>query len=243
MHEIGFQHLFLPVLSQITLFIHLIAFAISLALVAKGDLAILRGDHRTSSHTLHNDAKWIVYLLCILWVTGIGLIALGPGLHPEAIFSNGKLPAKITVVTILTVNGFLLHTYAFPQFSQRHTNMSSGTLAFCLILGAISSVSWVAASLIGASRIIAPFLNYANFMSLYALAISVGLFVALVLVRPVIQRQTSMADRVRQPHSLAPVRGRGMIADVAVERVFPHPHASRQVPPQAPAPFESPLSH
>lgn len=203
---------------------------------------MLRGDYRSSAHNLHNDANWIIVLLCILWITGLGLIAMGPGMHLQAILSNGKLLAKLTVVTILTVNGILLHTYAFPQFSQRHTSLSSGVLSFCMMLGAVSSVSWVAASLIGASRIIAPFLSYAHFMSLYALALAVGLVVALVFVRPIIQRQMATAHRVRQTPPLNAVRGRGILRDVGVENVFPHPHATRQVPPNAPAPFESPLS-
>ncbi len=182
-------------------------------------------------------------MLCILWITGIGLIAMGPGLHAETILSNGKLLAKITVVTILTVNGILLHTYAFPQFSQATQTHIFGHADLLHDPGGISSVSWVVASLIGASRIIAPFLNYAGFMSLYALSLAIGLLVALVWVRPVIQRQMSMADRVRRTHNVAQARGRGMMGDVATERAHTHSPSVRQVPPQARKPFEAPLSH
>jgi membrane protein implicated in regulation of membrane protease activity len=59
---------------------------------------------------------------------------------------------------------------------------------FCSVLGAISSVSWMFAAFVGVARLIAPVLNYQLFLELYGVALLVGLMVALLFVRPRLER-------------------------------------------------------
>lgn len=181
---------------QVALFLHLIAFAFAFVLVAKSDLAMILGKYRENAARLREDTRAVSWLLVALWITGFALIGLGSGLSWEPIANNPKVLAKLTVVAVLTINGGLLHAVAFPALTRDGGRMSAGALTACVVMGAVSSVSWVAASLIGASRIVAPMMGYQHYMAAYGAALAIGLVVALVVVRPLIARQFSGREPV-----------------------------------------------
>ena len=57
-----------------------------------------------------------------------------------------------------------------------------------VVLGAISTVSWLYASFIGVSRSIAPLMSFEDFVSIYGVLLTVAIVVALVVVRPRVER-------------------------------------------------------
>ena len=57
-----------------------------------------------------------------------------------------------------------------------------------VVLGAISSASWLCASFIGVSRLIAPSMRLPDFMALYGVLLAGAIGVALVFVRPRVAR-------------------------------------------------------
>jgi hypothetical protein len=189
MFAFDLQTIGVPLARQIALFLHLMAFAFAFVLVAKGDVAMLLGKYRKNTARLREDARAVAWLLVALWVTGFALIALNTGFNWQPIADNPKVLAKLTVVAVLTLNGGLLHALAFPVLARDGGTASATALTGCVILGAVSSVSWVAASLIGASRIIAPLMGYHHYMAAYGAALAVGLAVALLVARPLIARQ------------------------------------------------------
>jgi hypothetical protein len=165
------------------LFGHLILFALALATIAREDLHLLTS-RRVDARALKKTAGQIAWLLALLWISGLALIALDHRLDlAELATAKPKLAAKLTVVSVLTINGFLLHWVAFPLLT-RPRRRPHRAAAICAVLGAVSSVTWMYASFVGVARLIAPLTGYYDFVALYLLGLAGGLFVALVFVRP-----------------------------------------------------------
>ena len=110
-----------------------------------------------------------------------------PGLDWAALIAKPKLAAKLTVVSLLTANGLLLHWVVFPMLTKPHRSPGFAS-AVCAIVGAVSSVTWVYASFVGVARLIAPAMTYTGFLTLYGLSLAAGLVVSLAFVRPHIER-------------------------------------------------------
>ncbi|MEQ8393520.1 MAG: hypothetical protein RIB30_21230 [Thalassospira sp.] len=183
----------MPLVRQIVLIVHLFAFAFAIVLVARGDVAMLRGEYLCGVRDLKTDANITAVLLLVLWGTGLGLIGMGVGFDLAAVLTNGKILAKLTVVLILTLNGIFLHFYAFPLMSGSGAGARESAneirLFICCLLGALSSVSWICASVFGAARIIAPMASFSHFMEFYGAALVCGVVVGLMVVRPLLRRQ------------------------------------------------------
>ncbi|MFH1803274.1 MAG: hypothetical protein ABID63_00105 [Pseudomonadota bacterium] len=189
-----FNSFLIPLTQQFVLIVHLFAFAFAFVLVTVADLAMLRGHYHDGRRNLERDASFTALLLLALWVSGLILIGMGTGFDVDAITSNGKVFAKLTVVTILTVNGVFLHFYAFPLFERKGRSISPIRLSICTLLGAISSVSWMCASVIGASRLVAASLSYGNFIEFYLICLVAGGMVSVVFIRPLIKRHMTGAE-------------------------------------------------
>ncbi|WP_339776648.1 hypothetical protein [uncultured Thalassospira sp.] len=173
---------------QAVLIAHLFSFAFAIVLVAKADLAMLSGAYHTGRRNLARDARNTAFWLALLWISGLALIGMGIGFNASAIMANGKVFAKVTVVAILTLNGLFLHFYAFPFFAGSRGKITGFQILVCSASGAISSVSWLFASLFGVARKVAPFMSYQNFMLVYLLCLAGGLAIALTFARPFIRR-------------------------------------------------------
>lgn len=176
----------LIVIRQALLFLHLIAFAFAIVTVLKEDFSLLRAS-RIDPIALHATGKLTVMLLGLLWVTGLMLVGLDTGFNPTVLASKPKLATKLTVLLVLTINGVLLHWLAFPKLTEPQRSVR-GAAIFCSVLGAISSVTWMFASFVGVARLIAPAMTYKGFLSLYGISVLAGLVVALVVVRPYVER-------------------------------------------------------
>jgi len=178
---------------QLLLFAHLIGFALAFAAILREDMALLSAQ-RVDAQKLVAAGRTIAWMLGFLWVTGIGLLLLEFGWDLTALASRPKLLAKLAVVCVLTLNGALLHRLALPALAGPvHSPRRAATL--CAVLGAVSSVSWLLASFMGASRLIAPWMSLGGFLALYVAGLCMGLLVALTLVRPRVERLlTQKAD-------------------------------------------------
>lgn len=196
---------------QLLLFAHLIGFALAFAAILREDVALLKAQ-RLDVDQLAATGRTIAWLLGFLWVTGTGLIWLEVGMDMALLAAKPKLLAKLAVVGVLTLNGVLLHWLALPMLAQPpYSHRGAATL--CAALGAVSSVSWVFASFLGAARIIAPLLSLVGFMALYFCGLGIGVSIAFLLVRPRIERllagATGAADHARVlnvPAGTAPVQ-------------------------------------
>lgn len=167
---------------QLLVFIHLFVFAFSVVEVIKKDVNLIVRN-KFSLEDIRSTARLLTGLLAVLWITGLTLIYISIGWDLQALLSNSKLMAKITVVLILTINGIALHFIAFPLMAR--PRLYSGLI--CSILGSISAVSWVFASFIGAARIMAPELSYTEFMASYLVGLAVALGIAILFAKNRIQ--------------------------------------------------------
>jgi hypothetical protein len=173
---------------QLLLFGHTLAFAFAIVAVVREDLALLAA-HRIEADKLRQKGRIIGLVLLVLWVTGLSLIALETG-DLASVLAKPKMLTKLTVVSLLTLNGMLLHWIAFPLLARKHSTPRLPA-TICVFLGSVSSVTWLYSAFVGVARIIAPHFDYAIFMGLYGFGLVVGLAIGLSVVRPRLERMMS----------------------------------------------------
>nr|WP_315463458.1 hypothetical protein [uncultured Rhodoferax sp.] len=173
--------LFTTAVRQLVLFAHTLVFAFAIVAVFREDVALLTS-RRINSRQLKVTGRTMAWLLGLLWLTGGALILLEPSMTWEGLFAKPKLMAKLTVVSLLTLNGLLLHWIVFPMLTQPQRRPDFASLV-CVIVGTVSSVSWVFASFVGVARLIAPAMSYIHFLTLYLVSLSIGMVVGLSFVR------------------------------------------------------------
>lgn len=186
------------------IYIHLIAtcIAVGTLLVKDIELLVLRGRPlfpREKGGLMH-AANVIFLSLCALWISGLALVVFGVLENPDYL-ANEKLWAKVTVVCLLTLNGFLLHFYSFPRVvsNQGVVGLPGAEQAVVMFSGAMSTSSWLFACFLGIARPLnfsVPYeqvmLGYSVFV-LFALTVSSQMLVLLrksthrVGIRPVPQ--------------------------------------------------------
>ena len=174
----------LTLLHQGLLFAHVVAFAIAFSAVAREDLALLRSG-RVDLARLGATAQTLMLALFVLWVTGLALLSFDVGPDLREFIAHPKAVAKLLIVTALTANGLALHAVGLPML-RRSGGRCVGVVP--LILGAISSASWIGAAFTGVAREVAPAMSLADFVALYALLLTASLGIALLVVRPRIER-------------------------------------------------------
>lgn len=94
--------------------------------------------------------------LALLWLSGLGFLALYAVESPDKL-ANPKLWAKLTIVLVLTLNGFAISSIVLPSTlgDLRRPildGVSGRRAAAFLMSGAISGVSWYSAFALGLMR-------------------------------------------------------------------------------------------
>src|SRR5690606_26081753 len=142
------------------------AFAIALGCVLREDAKLLLPGP-IDRQSLRAAGRLVRCALAILWASGAALIVVDTHGVVSLVADNPKLLAKLTVVCVLTANGFALHWLAFPALfgDVRHGRRAA---ALAAALGAISAASWLAATLLGIARAqLEPF-GYDELITVYA---------------------------------------------------------------------------
>lgn len=145
-------------LKTLIIFLHLLSAAFALVSLIKFDLKMLLNLNtplgKQDVRTLKKTKNMVSNALWLLWITGIIIVTMGYMGEPAKYLLNEKLWVKVIAVVVLTINGIVLHYYAFPKLKVGATflNFSTGK-QFCIItLAAISSTSWLYASFLGMAR-------------------------------------------------------------------------------------------
>jgi len=170
-------------------YFHLIACCVAIGLVLTSDIAmvkqLLKGD--ASGH--HDDAhmeslqKTVSLALVVLWITGIGIIGIDYAGKGMEYFLNPKIQAKIGIVVLLTLNGFLLHSAVMPALKKAGSllKLSFSLRMLALFSGAFSGVSWFYAAMLGVGRPLAWKYSLVELLAAYPFLI-VGGFGMMVLL-------------------------------------------------------------
>jgi hypothetical protein len=129
---------------------HLIACCVAIGMVLTSDIAmvkqLLRANARERMDATHlQDLQTTVSCaLMALWVSGIAIVGLDASIKGWEYFANPKLQSKITIVVLLTINGFFLHRYVMPLMAETGSllNMKLSNRSMAIFSGAVSGVSW-----------------------------------------------------------------------------------------------------
>lgn len=141
-------------------YIHLIACCAAIGLILTSDLAmvkkLIKGNAAAPDDIDHlHHVKQVVSLsLIALWITGIAIIALDVSVKGLEYFANPKLQAKIVIVSLLTLNGILLHRSVMPSIERFGSllKLPTAPLMVAIFSGAFSAVSWFYAAMLGVGR-------------------------------------------------------------------------------------------
>ncbi|MDT8999554.1 hypothetical protein RQP53_09770 [Paucibacter sp. APW11] len=174
-------------LRMVTLYGHVLACFAAAAGVVLGDIAIFM-PKRVDRLLLSKAARVVGMALIVLWVTGLALIGIDTGFDVAVIATKSKVLAKLSVVTLLTLNGLALHRWAFPTLAapQEHPERAAGLPA---VLGAISAASWLFAAFLGVAKALVPLLSYAGFMGMYAAFVLLAVGFGLTVMRGKLSQQ------------------------------------------------------
>ncbi|CAD5377941.1 conserved membrane hypothetical protein [Pseudomonas sp. OF001] len=163
-------------------YVHLIACCVAVGLILTSDVALIRNLLRggaaepEQAQHLEHLKKSVSLALIVLWVSGIGIVGLDYAGKGMEYFLNPKLQAKVTIVTLLTLNGFILHGTVLPalQKSGSLLQLPRGLRSLALLAGSVSAVSWFYAAMLGIGRPLAWKYSLLELMAAYPLLIAAG---------------------------------------------------------------------
>ena len=172
---------------------HILAVITAGAAIAFGDYAIF-GGQQINIALLHKAGRVVIVALGMLWLTGLIIIWLDTRFEWAVLITQPKLMAKLTVVSLLSLNGIALHHLAFKRL-QALQNQPMQSTKLPVILGAISVVTWLYAIFLGLAKPVTPILGYAGFMGLYLALLAAGIATAVWLMGPrLANRLASVSD-------------------------------------------------
>jgi hypothetical protein len=170
---------------------HLIACCIAIGLVLTNDVAMIKRLFRRDADTRQDgkhlaELKSTVFLaLSALWVTGIALVWVDASTQGLAYFFNPKLQAKIGIVMLLTLNGFLLHYAVMPALEKAGSllMLPLNKRLLAMFAGTVSGVSWMYAAMLGVGRPLSWTYSLLELLGAYPLMIAFGFGTMALLTR------------------------------------------------------------
>jgi len=194
-------------LKTAVLFLHLIAMAVAVGKILEFDLRFLPQARapltREGIASLKLTKAIVAGSLAVLWITGATLILLGMQESP-AYLQNEKLWVKVLIVAALTVNGWVMHRWAFPvmQGDTAFLELAKPQMLGLAALAVISSVSWMYASFLGVARSWNHTVSFAYPLAVYAVVLMTGWAAASALLLWL--RQSSKRSSRKQQRSPCP---------------------------------------
>lgn len=182
-------------MKTLIVYAHLIAACIAIGILLVQDLALAKSLGKPLSNTaikdLSKSADIMFVALVALWISGLTLVVMGYLADPQHYLFNEKLWAKYTVVSVLTLNGLVLHFFSFSRITS-----PIGLLDFpaheqiiVVVTGATSSVSWLFACYLGIARPWNHTVDYQFVMSIYGLMLFVAFIVAGCALQKIHQKE------------------------------------------------------
>ncbi|AYC32823.1 hypothetical protein D3880_10735 [Pseudomonas cavernae] len=168
---------------------HLIACCVAIGMVIVSDSAMIKrlitGDtSQQDPHHLVQLKNTVLIALAALWITGLMIIGLDASIKGEEYFLNPKLQAKILIVALLTINGFLLHHVVMPAMTKAGCilKLEANARTLAVFAGTVSGVSWLYAAMLGVGRPLAWKYSLQELLIAYPLLIAAGFAMMLLLI-------------------------------------------------------------
>ncbi|WP_422380624.1 hypothetical protein [Marinicellulosiphila megalodicopiae] len=136
--------------------------------------------------------------LCILWVTGLGFIIHYSIFEPENVL-NPKVWSKVSIVVVLSFNGYLLHRFILPILN----NNEGKTLFYSIthkqkiimtLIGSVSLVSWGFPVLLGASKGLNFTVSAFEILTSYVVAVMIVSTIVYFVVKRFTKDEQSLQD-------------------------------------------------
>lgn len=170
-------------------YVHLIACCVAIGLILTSDLKMIRQLMAGTSVHHHADAELdmlqstVSKALVILWVTGAAIIWMDASVKGQVYFTNPKIQAKIGMVMLLTVNGFLLHSAVMPALKKAGSllQLPFGERMLATFSGAVSGVSWFYAAMLGVGRPLAWKYSLIELLAAYPILVAGGFAMMAIL--------------------------------------------------------------
>ena len=139
----------------------------------------------------------IAAALAVLWLSGFGFLLQYALENPEKL-ANPKLWAKVSIVAILTANGYLIHRTILARVQTcigkpLLAGLSLATAQPILMLGTISGVSWLTAFVLGMVRELNDVVAAPKILTVY-----VALLVATNMIAAAVHQRASRAPSKRE---------------------------------------------
>lgn len=153
---------------------HLLSACVAVGILLMQDLALAKTKGGALSSNAIKDltksAEIMFIALVLLWISGLALVLVGHIDNPQQYLLNEKLWAKFSVVSVLTLNGIVLHYFSFPRVISRNGLLGIPTFQQILVVltGALSTTSWLFACYLGIARNWNYTANYSFVMFIYS---------------------------------------------------------------------------
>jgi hypothetical protein len=162
------------------IFFHLMSCAVAIGFAFFADYRILRSRGLPTRHDVEivqQVARFVTVALTALWITGAAIILLDFGHVPSMaeILQKPKLSTKMFVVSVLTLNGLALHSYALPRMGRLDL--------LCALIGGVSASSWMFAAFLGVAKPLGALLSINQFLALYSTTLLAGLLASSMVFR------------------------------------------------------------
>ncbi len=169
-------------------YLHLLAMAIAVGRMLEYDFRFLRSVHRQpttdSLAELVRTKTCMTFALYFLWLSGLALVYIGYTQTPHYL-DNEKLWMKLVTVVVLTVNGVLMHRFAFPHMltGTPFLALPLRTVLGLSLFAAVSSVSWLFASFLGVARWWNNTVSFECLLSIYVTLVTLAGMGTMVLMQ------------------------------------------------------------
>lgn len=167
-------------------FLHLSGLALGLGGAWILDLFILKHlkDNVMSDdkfYVINFVSKIVVTGLAMLWLSGLLFLSYYYYVTPENLL-NEKIWAKISIVIVLTINGFYIHTKLLPRIrscigSEIYSLLSNKDRRVMVSIGTISFFSWLFPIALGVSKSLNFSTTMLDIIGFYVTCVALSLIV------------------------------------------------------------------
>ena len=171
-------------LKSLIIFVHLSGLAFGVGGAWMLDIYVLRKMYK-SAVTRENIqiitfvSKLVMIGLAMLWFSGLAFLLFYSFMQPELLL-NHKIWAKLSIVIVLSVNGYYLHKVVIPLIVENHGKILIRALNLrqinCLtLIGCISFISWPLVMFLGTFKSINFSFSFLEILGFYCLVLIVAL--------------------------------------------------------------------
>ncbi|PWQ93741.1 hypothetical protein [Leucothrix arctica] len=144
--------------------------------------------------------------LVILWLSGLSFLVFYIFFQPELLL-NHKIWAKLTIVIILSINGYYLHQYVIPVIVNNKNKVLINTISLkqaniITLVGCVSCITWPTAMFLGVFKSLNFSFSVTEILSFYLAALICALGAAFALKSYLVEKEMDLRIKKLNKHLL-----------------------------------------